>query len=132
MEVKQIKRLYEAMEANGYTTLELEMGKNESLKLKLDSSCSQTVEEKIESQEGDNIKSTQIEIRSDKVGVFSFAEKVLKVGDQINKGEILGTVKGISFQDRIKCSASGKISAVPVKNGEVVDYGKLLLLVEID
>lgn len=130
MEVKQIRKLYEAMDANGYTSLELELGKNQSLKLVVDSSL--PVIDEIEPEDlEDAFVATQIEIRSDKVGVFSFS-KELKPGENIKKGEILGQVKGISFQDKIKCSASGKIVKINIKEGEVVDYGRLLLLVEID
>ncbi len=130
MEVKHIRKLYEAMEANGYSSLELELGKSDSLKLVLDQSMPVVDDFAIEDQE-DEFTATQIEIRSDKVGVFSFAKEI-KPGDLIKKGEILGTVKGISFQEKIKCSASGKIASVNIKEGEVVDYGRLLILVEID
>jgi biotin carboxyl carrier protein len=130
MEVKHIRKLYEAMETNGYSVLELELGKSETLKLVLDQSLPVVDDVDCVDQE-EAFASTQIEIRSDKVGVFSFTKEIAP-GDLIKKGEILGTVKGISFQEKIKCSASGKIASVNIKEGEVVDYGKLLILVEID
>ncbi len=130
MEVKHIRKLYEAMETNGYSVLELELGKSETLKLVLDQSLPVIDDLGCVDQE-EAFASTQIEIRSDKVGVFSFTKEIAP-GDLIKRGEILGTVKGISFQEKIKCSASGKIASVNIKEGEVVDYGKLLILVEID
>ena len=121
------------MEANGFASLELEIAKGESLKITLDGHTfpdEDLYDEASDSE--DDIQSTQIEIRSDKVGVFSFVNTGLKVGDQIKKGEILGQVKGISFQDKIKCSVGGRIAKIAINDGEVVDYGRLLLVVEID
>lgn len=136
MELNQIKKLYEAMENNGFAKLEVEINGSECLTLKMDQApdSRQTPGECCDSlkSEEDVLKNTQIEIRSDKVGVFSFADRVLQVGDRIKKGELLGVVKGISFQDKIKCSAGGTVIKVAIDNGGVVDYGKLLLVVEID
>lgn len=136
MELNQIKKLYEAMENSGFAKLEVEINGSECLTLKMDQANDSRQApgdccDGLKSEE-DVLKNTQIEIRSDKVGVFSFAERVLQVGDHIKKGELLGVVKGISFQDKIKCSASGTVIKVAIDNGGVVDYGKLLLAVEID
>lgn len=131
MEVKQIRKLYQAMEENGYTSLELELSPTQNLKMTLDNSSMPIEDIILDDEPGEAFASTQIEIRSDKVGIFSFARDINE-GDQIKKGEVLGTVKGISFQDKIKCSASGKIARINIREGEVVDYGRLLLLVEID
>lgn len=133
MNVEQIQKLYEAMETNGYESLELEIGEGNKIKMKLDAGKLQQPVDLVEDvAEEDVIMATQIEIRSDKVGTFNFSEKAIMAGDRIKKGEILGTVKGISFQDKIKCSVDGKIVKVAIQPGGVVDYGRLLFLVEID
>lgn len=135
METEQIRKLYEAMSENGFNSIELELEKDHKIRMRLDSppvigSSDLAVCEALEDEDGQ--KTTQIEIRSEKVGSFSFAERELKVGDHINKGEILGSIKGISFQDRIKCSIDGVIAAVAVEPGAIVDYGRLLFVVNID
>ncbi len=130
MDVKNLKRLYETMENNGFAKLELGIG-NEKIKMQLDSqyvAAPMVVEE----PETDCLKKTELEIRSDKVGNFSFGDSNFMVGDEIEKGVLLGTIKGISFQDKVKCSASGKIARIAVAEGEVIDYGKLLFVIEID
>lgn len=136
MEAKQISKLYQAMSANGFSSLDLELGENNRIRLVLDtvseSIPSEIVELIPENGDVEAITTTQVEIRSDKVGTFMFADRQLKAGDRIKKGEILGIVKGISFQDRIKCSLDGEIHRVEVLNGSVVDYGRLLFLVNID
>lgn len=130
MEVNHIQKLYEVLKANGYCVLELELGKYKTLKMVLDQSM--PVADKLGSSNQDEaLSTTQVEIKSDKVGVFSFA-KIFAHGDLIKKGEILGTVKGISFNEEIKSTVSGKIVSINIQEGEIVDYGKVLAIVEKD
>lgn len=135
MDVNQMRRLYEAMEANDFEELELELGKKQRMKIKLDRQY--MVEEPVvghgsEAEEDVGPDRTFIEIRSEKVGTFSFGNKSLNTGDRIKKGETLGTVNGISFQDNITCSVDGTLARISIKDGDVVDYGKLLFEVEIE
>lgn len=136
MEAKQIRRIYEAMADNGFSTIEVAIGPNNKIRLQLDeASQADACVDGIDfpcSEEAAEIPRTQVEIRSDKVGVFSFADRQLQVGDTIRKGEILGTIKGISFQDKVKCSLDGVLETVFIENGSVVDYGRLLFVVNID
>ena len=142
MEAKQIKKLYDAMADNGFCELNLELGENEKISMKLDtlSAVEQFPSDVFlnreingeTSEDGLGPEKTQIEIRSDKVGIFNFANDEIIAGKEIKKGETLGTVKGISFTDKIKCSTNGIISAIEIKNGGVVDYGCLLFVVDID
>ncbi|MDD3145927.1 MAG: hypothetical protein PHD82_01385 [Candidatus Riflebacteria bacterium] len=137
MEADQIKKLYQAMAENGFSTLELELAEKNRVRLVLDAVHEEFPGDNVAAQlaaldETESPANTQVEIRSDKVGTFAFADRQLKKGDRIKKGEILGLVKGISFQDRIKCSLDGIIRRVEVENGSVVDYGRLLFLVDID
>lgn len=136
MEANQIRKIYEAMSQNGFSKLELEIGKTTRVKLRLDEETHlHTCGEEIGNDESSlvaEIEGTKIEIRSDKVGSFFFADRQLKSGDIITKGEIIGTVKGISFQDKVKCSVGGVIESVEVENGSIVDYGRLLFVVKID
>lgn len=136
MEANQIKKLYQAMTENGFSSLELELAEKNRVRLVLDSSkegCPDDVIAQLADLDATEAPAnTQVEIRSDKVGTFAFSERRLKAGDRIKKDEILGLVKGISFKDRIKCSLDGVISRVEVEDGAVVDYGRLLFLVDID
>ncbi len=136
MEANQIKKLYQAMAENGFSSLELELAEKNRVRLVLDSSHENfpgdVIAQLADLDETESAANTQVEIRSDKVGTFTFSERKLKTGDRIKKGETLGLVKGISFQDRIKCSLDGVIHRVEVENGSVVDYGRLLFLVDID
>lgn len=133
MEVSQIKTLYDAMIENDYESLEVELKSHGKLFLKLEKSnpvfFSQSTQKEVSEQEQ---KTTQIEIKSDKVGVFSFASEPLQPGEAIKKNQALGFVKGISFQDKISCSVDGTIESVEVNEGDVVDFGRLLFVVNLN
>lgn len=134
MNIKQIKELHAAMTVHGYTELNLELKGQSSVKLVLDNSCAPIVNTKSQVKDecsSDAFVSTQIEVRSDKVGTFTFKDQEVKCGDKISKGEIIGVVDGISFKEAIKCSVDGVISSVNITEGAVVDYGRLLFIVDI-
>ncbi len=135
MEAEQIRKIYEAMNENGFNSIELELADDHKIRMQLDRApvmpaAVQAHHEAPEIEAGS--QRTQVEIRSDKVGSFAFAERQLKAGDRIKKGETLGSIKGISFQDRVKCSLDGTIASVAVEPGTIVDYGRLLFVVNID
>ncbi len=135
MEAEQIRKIYEAMNENGFNSIELELGEDHKIRMQLDRApalAAVTEDSREAADNGTGAMKTQVEIRSDKVGSFSFAERQLKVGDRIKKGETLGSIKGISFQDRIKCSLDGTIASVAVEPGTIVDYGRLLFVVDLE
>jgi biotin carboxyl carrier protein len=136
MNSEKIKKLYSAMSENGFNELELEIGGDEKIRLVLETQtneCFQT-QGSIESinESEDLIEKTQLEIRSDKVGVFHFTDKKLELGMNVEKGEILGSIKGISFKDNIKCVVGGTLSEIHVQEGTVVDFGKLLFILDLN
>lgn len=136
MEASHLKKLYRAMAENGYELLELELEPKNKLRLKLDvvsntKLTAEPYEDESDEETEMEVPSTQIEIRSDKVGTFTFSGETFKPGDLITKDQTLGFVKGISFQDRIKCSVDGTIASMEINEGDVVDYGRLLFVVNM-
>ena len=134
MNIKQIKDLHASMAMHGYSELNLELKGQSNLKLVIDESLTPAMQiETVQSQDDKiaEFPTTQIEIRSDKVGTFSFKDREIKLNDEIKKGEIIGIVDGISFKEIIKCSVNGVVTSVNIAEGEVVDYGRLLFVVDI-
>lgn len=134
MNIQELEVICTAMKKHGYSSFELTNRDKTSLKIKLDTTIKEVgaCEDFLapEEFEQDESEVTQVEIRCEKVGTFTFANP-LKVGDSIRKGETLGYVKGIGFKDKINCSLDGTISKLAVKDGTVVDYGKLLMVVDL-
>jgi acetyl-CoA carboxylase biotin carboxyl carrier protein len=139
MEINSIKKLYRVVAENGYSEFELKIGKNNKLKFVLDNAI-----EKSDKHNDDNKnqnetnskvlptdKNTTFEVFSDKVGVYVAPDKTINVGDKIKKEDNFGFVKGISFKDPIKFPKNGIIKEVCVSDGEIVDYGKLLCILQI-
>ena len=134
MDINQIKRLHSSMVEHGFSNLKLEISKDSKLELVIDNYSIPSNNQELknfDSEEIEEFPSTQIEIRSDKVGTFSFLNKNIKCGDNIKKGEMIGIVDGISFKEQVKCSVNGTISLINISEGEIVDYGRLLFVVDI-
>ena len=54
----------------------------------------------------------------------------VKVGDIVQKGQMLAIVEAMKLMNEIESEVDGVIAEVLVKNGEMVDYGKPLFRVK--
>lgn len=71
------------------------------------------------------------EIKSSSVGIFyDYKDKksnsVLKSGDTVSQGQILGVIQSMNLQFDVKSPVNGKIIEIAVSNEEVVEYGRVL------
>lgn len=80
---------------------------------------------------GTQVVAGEIEIVSTAVGVFRAREPELQVGDEIKAGAVIGSVEALKVPTEIICSASGRIHALLVQEGQGVEYGQVLLTVEV-
>jgi len=71
-----------------------------------------------------------LEIFSQRVGIFSFVKKIPLPEVEVKAGEVLGLIKGISIQDPVNSPCNGKITEIHVKDGEIVEFGKLLFKIK--
>jgi len=71
------------------------------------------------------------EIISESVGRFYFIDKdekpMMTVGMTVKKGQKVGYVEAIGIKTDIKSKFDGEIKEILVKNGEVAEYGKVLV-----
>ena len=58
------------------------------------------------------------------------AEPYVKDGQTVRKGDILCIVEAMKLMNEIECEVSGKITSVLVENGQAVEYGEPLFLIE--
>ena len=54
----------------------------------------------------------------------------VQVGDRVTKGQVLGIIEAMKLMNEIESEQDGVISAVLVKNGQMVEYGQKLFLIE--
>ncbi len=58
------------------------------------------------------------------------ADDYVKEGQTVHKGDILCIVEAMKLMNEIECDVSGKIVAVLVENGQPVEYGEPLFVVD--
>ncbi|MBN1872175.1 MAG: acetyl-CoA carboxylase biotin carboxyl carrier protein [Candidatus Omnitrophica bacterium] len=149
MNIKEIKEMISLMNENHLTELELE--KN-GLKIRLRKGYEGVIErevekvvprisgggiEKFSSAEPAAAHAAQmaVEIKSPMVGTFykapaPDAQAYVKVGDNIEAGQVVCIIEAMKLMNEIKSEIKGKIVSVLVENADPVEFGQTLFLVE--
>ena len=85
------------------------------------------IEEAVEEAAVEEVK----EIISETVGRFYYIDKdenpMIAVGMTVKKGQKVGYVEAIGLKTDIKSEFDGEVTEILVKNGEVAEYGKVLV-----
>ena len=76
-----------------------------------------------------------MEIKSPMVGTFYKAPgpdtpPFIEIGDTIKEGDVLCIIEAMKLMNEIKSEVNGKVSDILVENGEPVEFGQVLFLVE--
>lgn len=77
----------------------------------------------------------QVKVTSPIVGTFYRASSpdkapYVEVGDVVKKGQVLCIIEAMKLMNEIESEASGKIVKIFVENGQPVEYGQPLFLIE--
>ncbi len=77
----------------------------------------------------------QIKVTSPIVGTFYRASSpdkpsLVEVGDTVKEGQVLCIIEAMKLMNEIESEASGKIVQVLVENGQPVEYGQPLFVIE--
>ena len=67
-----------------------------------------------------------VRITAERVGVFRSGKEQVVAGQKVPAGRVLGIIKGISVQDQVVVPREGKILEVGIKEGEIVEFGRIL------
>ena len=57
------------------------------------------------------------------------AEPFVKVGDTVQKGQVLGIVEAMKLMNEIESDYDGVVKAILVENGELVEYGQDMFII---
>ncbi len=157
MDFSEIKKLIEVVSTSDIAEVELEL---ESVKIKLSKyskeshivvqgNTSQTVEPQAV-QEALNVEMPRvqgdvasvengntIEIQSPMVGTFYRApsptsDPFISEGDRIKKGQSLCIIEAMKLMNEIESEYQGKLVNILVENGQPVEYGQPLFLLEAE
>ena len=142
MNTKEIKEMIKLMEENGLIELEIE---REGLKLRLKKESkaeiiaqagrpSVSAKEEIPKVRRDAHRKV-IEIKTPMVGTFyrapaPDAPPFVEVGTEIEEGQVVCIVEAMKLMNEIKSEVKGKVVEVLVENGEPIEFGQVLFLVE--
>ena len=69
-------------------------------------------------------------IKSLDVGIFHAAKQPVKPGDEVKKGQVVGTIESMGISQNVVSQISGKIMTQKVRNKEPVEYGEIIFQVE--
>jgi acetyl-CoA carboxylase biotin carboxyl carrier protein len=144
MDIRKIKKLIEMLQDSDLKEIEVSQG-DESVRISRDNRP-QTAEPIIQKQvvhEASNIVSQeempQEEVKGNKVTspiVGTFYRKpspdkdpFIKVGDEVQKGDILCIIEAMKMMNEIKSDFSGKVVSIDVEDGQPVEYGQHIITI---
>ena len=75
------------------------------------------------------------EIKAPLVGTFyaapsEGAEPFVSVGDKVKKGQVIGIVEAMKLMNEVESEYDGTVAAILVENGEMVEYGQPLMVIQ--
>ena len=86
------------------------------------------------SGEGEKSKNNDIEIGAPLVGVFRTSmtgEKPLVAhGDIVRKGQIIAAIEALNLLSEVEATVAGRIAEILVLDGQPVEYGQTLMVIE--
>lgn len=57
------------------------------------------------------------------------AAPFVRVGDTVKKGQVVGIVEAMKLMNEIECEHDGVVTEIMVNNGDMVEYGQVLIKV---
>lgn len=54
----------------------------------------------------------------------------VQVGDEVRPGDVLGIIEAMKIMNEIECEAHGRVAQILVQNGQPVEYGQPLMIIE--
>jgi biotin carboxyl carrier protein len=82
-------------------------------------------------QKADEAQSNQKPIKSHNVGIFRDKGDMMKIGVEVEVGDVIGAVVALGISNDVVSSVQGRIVEVNVLDSEPVEYGQVLAVVEI-
>ena len=155
MEFEQLVKLIEVMDASGLSEFDYE---TEGVKLHLGrkienvvhmtpmaeqavpvmnmkSQMKEAVPMETEASKLEETSNKGTDIVSPIVGMFYAAsspesEPFVKVGDRVEKGQVIGIVEAMKLMNEIQSDVTGIVTEIYVENGDGVEYGQPLICVQ--
>ncbi|MBI5205272.1 MAG: acetyl-CoA carboxylase biotin carboxyl carrier protein [Nitrospirae bacterium] len=140
MELEDLKGLIELLKETDITELQIEKNgskvkiKREKLLSSIEMSKPVVAQEKPSSEISEETQRL-ITVTSPIVGTFYRAsspetEPFVQAGSRVKKGQVLCIIEAMKLMNEIECEAEGVVVRALVENGQSVEYGEPLFLIE--
>ena len=149
MDIRKVKKLMELLEQSGMSEIEIKEGE-ESVKISrygnaplMTPTISQqpaaiVTPSKVESTTTAADKGSEVSgnlISSPMVGTYysapsPSAKPFVTVGQHVNKGDTVGIIEAMKIMNQIETDHSGTVVEILVKDGEAVEFGQALIVIQ--
>ena len=146
MDIRKIKTLIEMLEESNLNEIEVSQGE-ESVRISKSSSQTNLVNNNgVPINTDINLNSSNDGIKDDQalsgnlvtspiVGTFyrkpsPDKEPFVKVGDIVNKGDVLCIIEAMKMMNEIKSDSDGKILSIEIEDGQPVEFGQTIVVIE--
>tara|TARA_B100000482_G_C12485723_1_gene250589 strand:+ start:80 stop:523 length:444 start_codon:yes stop_codon:yes gene_type:complete len=147
MDIRKIKTLIEMLEESNLKEIEVSQG-DESVRISKQSQGDDAIEFNQSSNrqpESININQNQSQkkdadydgnlVKSPIVGTFyrkpsPDSPPFIKVGDSVNKGDVLCIVEAMKMMNEIKSDYDGKIISIEIDDGQPVEFGQTIIVIQ--
>ena len=149
MDIRKVKKLMELLEQSGMAEIEIKEGE-ESVKISrygnaplMTPTISQqpaamVTPSQVESKTTAANKGTEVNdniISSPMVGTYysapsPSAKPFVTVGQHVNKGDTVGIIEAMKIMNQIETDHSGTVVKILVKDGEAVEFGQALIIIQ--
>jgi len=139
--IKEIKEMITLMNENALTELEVE---KDGMRIRLKKGLSGAIEKAVEqigaaspppAKAGEAPAKNTIDIKAPMVGTFYRAPSpdaapYVNIGDVVEPGQVVCIIEAMKLMNEIKSEVRGKIVDIPIENGEPIEYGHVLFVLE--
>jgi len=148
MDIRKVKKLMELLEQSGMAEIEIKEGE-ESVKISrygnsplMTPTVSQQPAAMVTPSQVESItaanKGTEVNddlISSPMVGTYysapsPSAKPFVTVGQHVNKGDTVGIIEAMKIMNQIETDHSGTVVEILVKDGEAVEFGQALIVIQ--
>ena len=151
MDIKEVRKLINLMNANDLVEIEVESGDSRVLLKKAGANASQSMPQvqyaapaaasvasgagsSPEAQETTAVEGDSVTFNSPMVGTFYVAsgpgnEPFVRIGDRVGPTSVLCIVEAMKVMNEITADTSGEILEILVGDGEAVEYGQPLFTI---
>jgi len=151
MDIRKVKKLMELLEESGMSEIEINEGE-ESVKISRYGNSPAPAQHPIQSfvqqqapvssaptsqtaSPNEQPQETGQSVTSPMVGTFysapsPTAKPFVSIGQKINQGDTVGIIEAMKIMNQIESDQSGTVIEILVKDGEAVEFGQSLIVVE--